>query len=162
MGESQEAEPVAAASVILLHETDAGVQIYLLRRHRKASFMSSSYVFPGGIAEEGEEDDRITAGREPFEESGVLLAAQDGSAQERERWRHALNIERAGFAEVMGDTSIDVGALTYYSHWVTPSFESRRYSAKFCLAVMPEGQTALRATSASRFVLSSEQGWIHR
>ncbi len=142
MAESQDAEPRAAASVVLLRESRAGVQIYLLRRHRNASFMSSSYVFPGGIADAGDEDDRITASRELFEESGVLLSAQDVAAKTRDAWRTALNVDKADFAKTLGDTQIDVDALTYYAHWITPSVEKRRYSAKFFFAVMPEGQVA--------------------
>ncbi len=139
---SQEVEPRRAASVILLREGPGGVQVYLLRRHRKASFMSSSYVFPGGIAEEGESDDRITAGRELFEESGVLLSATTTQASEREALRHALNVDKAAPLETLASTPIDVHALHYYSHWITPSVESRRYSATFYLAIMPQGQVA--------------------
>lgn len=142
MAESQEAEPRAAASVILLRESEAGVQVYLLRRHRKASFMSSSYVFPGGIADQGEDDDRFTAARELFEESGVLMSSSETQAADRQAWRHAVNVEKANFRETIGDTPIDVDALTYYSHWITPSVEKRRYSAKFFIATMPAGQTA--------------------
>lgn len=142
MAESQDVEPKAAASVILLRPSAAGVQIYLLRRHRKASFMSSSYVFPGGIAEDYETDDRVVAGRELFEESGVLLSGTETHATEREAWRKALNIDKADPAEVMAKAPIDVGALTYYAHWITPSVEKRRYSAKFYIAVMPENQIA--------------------
>ncbi len=142
MATSQEVEPRRAASVILLRDGDNGVQIYLLRRHRKASFMSSSYVFPGGIAEQGESDDRITAGRELFEESGVLLSATPTQASEREALRHALNVGKASPATTLAAAPIDTAALHYYSHWITPSVESRRYSAKFYLARMPEGQVA--------------------
>jgi 8-oxo-dGTP pyrophosphatase MutT (NUDIX family) len=142
VGQSQDVEPKAAASVILLREGDAGVQIYLLRRHRKASFMSSSYVFPGGIAEDFETDDRVVAGRELFEESGVLLSGKATQAADREAWRRALNVDKADPAEVMAKAPIDVESLTYYAHWITPSVEKRRYSAKFFIAVMPADQVA--------------------
>tara|TARA_R110002096_G_scaffold16898_2_gene57690 strand:- start:18676 stop:19461 length:786 start_codon:yes stop_codon:yes gene_type:complete len=142
MAESQDVEPKAAASVILLREGTAGVQIYLLRRHRKASFMSSSYVFPGGIAEDFEDDDRLVAGRELFEESGVLLSGVATEASDRDAWRHALNVDKANPAEVMAKAPIDVESLTYYAHWITPSAEKRRYSAKFFIAVMPADQVA--------------------
>lgn len=142
MAESQEAEPRAAASVILLREGNAGVEIYLLRRHRKAKFMSSSYVFPGGIADEGEDDERFTAARELFEEAGVLLSPRDVAAETRDAWRKAVNVDQADFRTTIGETPIDIESLTYYAHWITPSVEKRRYSAKFFLATMPGGQVA--------------------
>jgi 8-oxo-dGTP pyrophosphatase MutT (NUDIX family) len=54
-----------AASVILLRRAEPGFEVFLLRRHRGAAFMASSYVFPGGVAEAGE-DARATAARELF------------------------------------------------------------------------------------------------
>jgi 8-oxo-dGTP pyrophosphatase MutT (NUDIX family) len=36
--------------------------------------MSGAFVFPGGAADPGETDPRVTAARELFEEAGVLLA----------------------------------------------------------------------------------------
>ena len=70
-----------AASIILLRRqepaeaktNEAAFEVFLLRRHRGASFMASAYVFPGGAADAGE-DARTAAARELFEEAGVLLA----------------------------------------------------------------------------------------
>src|SRR3954453_15348894 len=70
-----------AASVILLREARAGFEVFFVRRHRGASFMASSYVFPGGAAEENE-DARTAAVRELFEEAGVLFARDDGRQAE--------------------------------------------------------------------------------
>src|SRR5215467_10074102 len=62
-----------AASVILLRRAKPGFEVFLLRRHKRASFMASAFVFPGGAAEPGE-DARTAAARELFEEAGILLA----------------------------------------------------------------------------------------
>src|SRR5215470_12332836 len=69
-----------AASVILLRQAEPGFEVFLLRRHRKASFMASAFVFPGGTAEAGE-DARTAAVRELFEEAGVLLAHADADLE---------------------------------------------------------------------------------
>jgi 8-oxo-dGTP pyrophosphatase MutT (NUDIX family) len=61
-----------AASVILLRPASRGFEVLFLRRHRGASFMASSYVFPGGGADPGE-DIRTTAVRELREEAAVTL-----------------------------------------------------------------------------------------
>jgi len=105
------AEPRDSAAVILVRAGAAGgLEVLLVRRHRKASFMSGAYVFPGGIAEPGEDDPRAAAARELAEEAGVTLP--------------------------------DLDCLHYFAHWITPSIEPRRYSARFYVASMPEGQSA--------------------
>jgi 8-oxo-dGTP pyrophosphatase MutT (NUDIX family) len=42
-------EPLPAATLILARELQSELQVYLLKRHAKSSFMGGSYVFPGGI-----------------------------------------------------------------------------------------------------------------
>src|SRR5579872_3815463 len=70
--------PRDAATVILLRAraSDGAAEVFLLRRHRQASFMAQAFVFPGG-ARDGAEDLRVTAARELFEEAGVLLADRE-------------------------------------------------------------------------------------
>jgi len=139
------APPREAASVILLRprgDSGGALEVFLLRRHRKASFMSSAFVFPGGAADPGENDPRVTAARELFEEAGVLLAdrplAPDRLASARARL-HA----GARFDALLGELgcALDLGAMVYLSHWVTPSIERKRFSARFFVAALPEGQT---------------------
>jgi 8-oxo-dGTP pyrophosphatase MutT (NUDIX family) len=93
--------PRDAATVVLLRDGDAGIEVYLLRRVRAMAAFGGMTVFPGGgvdpadVTEDGvpwvgpapeEWRDRLTADtdlarglvcaavRETFEESGVLLA----------------------------------------------------------------------------------------
>jgi 8-oxo-dGTP pyrophosphatase MutT (NUDIX family) len=126
----------------LLREGAGGPEVYLLRRHRKASFMASSFVFPGGIADEGETDPRATAARELFEESGILLTAEETAAADRQARRDKLNIDKAEFAETMAGLTMELDRMHYFAHWITPSVEKRRYSAQFFIAIVPEGQLA--------------------
>ena len=135
-----------AASVILLRAVKAGgFEVFLLRRRKGASFMASAYVFPGGGADEGE-DARTTAARELFEEAGILLAHDVGQGETLElpslatlRKRilagedAAANLAAAGLA-----WSTEV--LHPWSHWITPSIEAKRFSARFFLTELPTGQ----------------------
>lgn len=45
-------------------------------------------------------------------------------------------------AEEAGITLPDPAKLAYFSHWITPSFERKRFSATFFVAELPPGQTA--------------------
>jgi 8-oxo-dGTP pyrophosphatase MutT (NUDIX family) len=134
-----------AASVILVRPRRGSgeVEVFLLRRHRKASFMSSAFVFPGGVADPGEDDPRQTAARELFEEAGVLLADGPSAADRRAAWRQALHEDQARLEALLAteNLSLDLSALRYFAHWITPSAERKRFSARFYLAALPEGQT---------------------
>lgn len=135
-----------AAAVILLRESGPTYEVFLLRRRKGASFMASAFVFPGGGADEGE-DARTAAARELFEEAGVLLAKEvdEGAdtletptqAQLRKRILGGANaakvLEAAGLA-----WSTDV--LVPWAHWITPSVEAKRFSARFFVTVLPAGQ----------------------
>jgi 8-oxo-dGTP pyrophosphatase MutT (NUDIX family) len=135
-----------ASSVILLRRAPDGFEVFLLRRQHTASFMASAFVFPGGAAA-ASEDARTAAARELFEEAGVLLAkdAVDG----------AETVEAVGIAELRrrllagGDaTSLlaaeglawSTASLVPWAHWITPSIEPKRFSARFFVCELPSGQ----------------------
>ena len=133
--------------MILLRPASGGFEVFLLRRHRGASFMASSYVFPGGAAEPGE-DARTAAGRELFEEAGVLLARDSGEAnadtlemltQERLRQR-VLGGVSANDALKHAGLAWSTDTLVPWSHWITPSVETKRFSARFFVIELPIGQ----------------------
>jgi 8-oxo-dGTP pyrophosphatase MutT (NUDIX family) len=131
----------AAATVILVRPADAELEVFLLRRRKSASFMSGSYVFPGGIAEPGEDDPRTTAARELFEEAGVLLAASAVDDDDRQRLRARVLAGEPAAAVLAGaGVSFAPDALHYFAHWITPSAEPRRYDTRFFVAVLPAGQ----------------------
>lgn len=94
----------------------------------------------------------IAAIRESFEEAGVLLARHaDGApltlgdtsvARRFARHRRDVDSSRRSIAEIASeeDVRLDVGALHYFSRWVTPLGAHRRYDTRFFVALVPEGQ----------------------
>jgi 8-oxo-dGTP pyrophosphatase MutT (NUDIX family) len=94
----------------------------------------------------------VAAIRETFEEAGLLLARR-GDGTTPDLVDPALLALRRAMADRSSDVSfnawldehdliLDLGALTYLSHWVTPTAESRRYDARFFLARLPSTQVA--------------------
>ena len=89
-----------AATVVVLRDSPAGPEVFMVRRHEGTAFMGGAHVFPGGRvdAADGDADDswcdgiahaarqldglppaeavayHVAAARELFEEAGVLLA----------------------------------------------------------------------------------------
>jgi 8-oxo-dGTP pyrophosphatase MutT (NUDIX family) len=101
-GAASPARPRDAATVALVRDTDAGPEVYLLRRVTSMAFAAGMHVFPGGGVDERDDDPTLgwvgpaapwwaerlscpvglaralvcAAVRETFEESGVLLAGE--------------------------------------------------------------------------------------
>ena len=93
----------------------------------------------------------IAACRETFEESGVLLARPRGGGH----WgaarlarvtarRVAASADATEFARMLvaEDLVLDVERLVYWSHWITPAFESRRFDTRFFALTVPPDQEA--------------------
>jgi 8-oxo-dGTP pyrophosphatase MutT (NUDIX family) len=113
--ESVPSAAAPAASVILLRDTEHGLETYLLHRHAMMPFAASMAVFPGGRvdptdAEGGLDPIRRCAVRETAEETGVVLEDAD---------------------------------LIPWAHWITPEIEPRRYDTWFFVAVIPSDQEAV-------------------
>jgi len=138
-----------AASVILLRRAPGGpngFEIFFVRRHRGSSFMASAYVFPGGAAEEGE-DARTAAARELFEEAGVLLARDAGAQSETLESPSQEHLRKRILGGVPAQAALAAAGLAWstdmlvpWSHWITPSVEKKRFSARFFVTELPAGQ----------------------
>lgn len=92
----------------------------------------------------------LAAVRELFEESGILLALTASGASVHtapsglEEWRRQL---MAGEADFYGDLRkrgwrLDLAAIDYFDHWVTPNYVPIRFDTRFFSVRMPEGATA--------------------
>ena len=131
----------------MLRRAGDAFEVFLLRRRKGASFMANAFVFPGGGAEPGE-DARTTAARELFEEAGVLLARDRTDAEsdtleppsrERVRKRMLDGASAEGVLRLSG-LAWATDALVPWSHWITPSLEPKRFSARFFVTEQPPGQ----------------------
>lgn len=157
--------PRDAATVILVRDAsdgDDGIELFFVKRRADVRFMGGAFVFPGGKldpedsspaiitdlddeacrARLSENDNRnaralhVAAARECLEESGVLLSNDAVSAEAIESARHALDVDKRGFAEVLAERSatLALSKLVAFARWVTPRGETRRFDARFFLA----------------------------
>jgi glyoxylase-like metal-dependent hydrolase (beta-lactamase superfamily II)/8-oxo-dGTP pyrophosphatase MutT (NUDIX family) len=87
---------------------------------------------------------RVTAVREIFEETGVLIArgAESLSAERRAAMRDELHSGQASFKELLEreGLALDANLLVEAPRWVTPATSPRRYNTRFFAAWLPEGQ----------------------
>jgi 8-oxo-dGTP pyrophosphatase MutT (NUDIX family) len=89
--------PRPAATLLLLRDGAAGLEVLMTARHEESGFAAGALVFPGGKLDDADAalrpycagakalDDaalgfRVAAIRETFEECGILLARHRGAA----------------------------------------------------------------------------------
>ncbi len=96
----------------------------------------------------------VAAIRECFEEAGVLLAydragalldfGAPGLEPRYKVLRDQLNAGTVSIQEIAQQESLRLATdrIAYWSHWITPLGESRRYDTRFFVARAPEGQVA--------------------
>jgi 8-oxo-dGTP pyrophosphatase MutT (NUDIX family) len=100
----------------------------------------------------------IAALRELFEEAGILLAldrsrqrmSAPSDLKNRLAEKHSRLLSSAlGFADVLESEGLfcDLSALAHFSHWQTPEQVALRFNTHFFLAVVPEDQSPLPASS---------------
>lgn len=162
-----------AATIAVVRDGKHGLEAFLMRRQASMKFAAGMYVFPGGSVHEADYDDVawvgpaadvwakhfsctpdlahalvVSAVRETFEETGVLLAGPDGDlvladTTELDEFRAALEDEHITFADFLKEQRLVLRAdlIGPWAHWITPAFEPRRYDTRFFVAKLPEGQT---------------------
>jgi 8-oxo-dGTP pyrophosphatase MutT (NUDIX family) len=145
-GDAAEVPPVPAASVILLR--DSPLEVLMIRRHSKSSFVPDAWVFPGGVVERADHDlgdgtdlgvMRVGAARELFEESGIWLGAPLADADEKRRKLLAGEIT---FASLFAESPPDLTNLVWTSRWITPVGVPKRFDTYFFLAAVDRNTVA--------------------
>ena len=108
--------------------------------------------------------------RELFEEAGLLIACDENGesvvvsselASRLVEHRAAMNARFAHLEDLLEELSwrLDVRAMEYLAHWVTPVGPPRRYDTRFFVVAAPAGQVAAHdegETVAARWVSPRE------
>ncbi|HEX3432287.1 MAG TPA: hypothetical protein VHT03_15540 [Rhizomicrobium sp.] len=163
-------EPVPAATILLLRDSDAGLEVFMVRRHHEIEFAAGALVFPGGKAAPDDFDPALidfadgiagwkgdlraaaaAAIREGFEEAGVLLARDnttEGLVSEMrlaqlEGYRERIEKGETSLVAMLRDEQLRLACdeIVHFAHWVTPKHMPRRYDTHFFLARAPIGHS---------------------
>jgi 8-oxo-dGTP pyrophosphatase MutT (NUDIX family) len=156
--------PRPAASVLLVRDRPAGIEVFMATRHGKSSFMPGVLVFPGGAVDPDDSHPalapaqtmhdsvwRVAAIRETFEEAGFLLARPRGGegvlgaeqlARLRDAYRTRLCRGEVAFSTMMAEEGLEpaLDLMIPFGHWTTPNLRSKRFDTMFYLAPAPDGQ----------------------
>jgi ribonuclease/clavin/mitogillin len=170
--EKPPAEPRDAAAMVLLRDPE-DPKVLWVRRARTLAFMAGYHAFPGGQrdledetvpilsnppsapmteAPGSEVEDRqdlplrVTAIRELFEETGILVArgVERLSADRLAALRQELLAGATSFGDLLTREGVflDAGMVDRAPRWVTPPSQPRRYDTRFYVAWLPAGQEA--------------------
>jgi len=162
-----------ASTILLLRDGAPGLEVFMVKRHHQIDFASGALVFPGGKLAKGDLDPALRGlcdgaegfaepemfaaaacgVREAFEESGILLARAQGSADligrdqalALEPWRARLDKGEIGLADFLREHRLRLALdrLHLFARWVTPKMMPKRFDTFFFLAAAPPDQIGL-------------------
>ncbi len=104
-----------AATVVLLRDGAAGLEVLLARRSSSLKFHGGAWVFPGG---------RIDPADYADDPTDLVAAARRGAAREAK--------EEAGL-------DVDPDALVHLSNWTTPEISPKRFATWFFIGPVAGG-----------------------
>jgi 8-oxo-dGTP pyrophosphatase MutT (NUDIX family) len=165
------AKPLPSATVLLLRDGSAGLEVFMVVRHHQIDFASGALVFPGGKVDKTDADAslrgrcrgaeafdgaalelRIAAIREAFEECGVLLAYPRGGTmlvpgtrlQALFAYREQLEKKTITIADMLRQEDLELACdrLVPFAHWITPKPLPKRFDTYFFLVTAPPDQLA--------------------
>lgn len=99
-----------AATVILLRDSEPGIEVLMVRRNSQLAFHGGAWVFPGGRIDEAD-----------YERSGTRDA------------RETARIAAAREAREEAGVEIDASSLVMLSRWITPENVFKRFDTWFLL-----------------------------
>jgi len=173
MTKSPPPEPRLSATILLLRNAVPQPEVLMVKRHYEIDFAAGALVFPGGKAAPADassdwddwtdgdfgpvqQDARIAAIREAYEESGLLIARHCSArgpgatlvgaeiAEKLSPHRSAVDRGEMSFLALMQehDLVLALDSLVHFGHWITPVMMPKRFDTHFYLAPAPEWQIA--------------------
>ena len=166
-----QAPPIPSATVLVVRDGVAGLEVFMLVRNRQVDFASGALVFPGGkvdvqdsnaawrelapvTAPHPELSYWVAALRETFEETGLLLADRVATGAPIEAARAIALTASSQMAVAEGARAFDdliaveglrlaTERMVPFAHWITPVTMPKRFDTHFFLAETPAGQVAV-------------------
>jgi len=159
-------------------DDDCEFEVLMAKRHENARFMSEHHVFPGGSIDEqdytkeskarlvGIDNDVIyklknickdpsilwiTAMRELFEETGILIAANETgnsiskieeNANKLKKYQKSLQKKQKTMTDILSSENLYYAAsnLKYFGRLITPELSPIRFDTQFFLCEFPHDQ----------------------
>ncbi|KAF8330514.1 hypothetical protein F5887DRAFT_895542 [Amanita rubescens] len=153
----QPEHPRLSASLVILNHRN---EVLLVHRNPKSRAYGGVHVFPGGNYDSQDASLEVTAIRETFEETGLLLASPEhsGSAIPESEWdkaRHAVHGQELSFGDFLNKYKLKpaVDSLLPFTDWTTPEYAQRRFCTRFFV-------TFLHASYSSRFSTGTKQDFL--
>jgi 8-oxo-dGTP pyrophosphatase MutT (NUDIX family) len=171
-GDRNDMPALASASVILLRDGAAGLEVFLVKRHGLSDVLGGAHVFPGGKVDREDAElvpqlDRdaqalhaalgeteldptgaaalhVAAIRELLEETGVLFAHVEPE-RARDLWRQLREGPRFSELAATHGLRLATQGLAPWSRWITPlvgGVVRKRFDTRFFVAALPAGQVA--------------------
>lgn len=160
------AEPLDAASLIVLRSANRGFEVFCVERAKGSRFLGGAIVFPGGRVEADDRSEAwrevcrspgdvplafasveehaalsIAACRETLEEAEILFAdgAEAAAAHTARTAIESGSSLRSWLRQAR--LQLDLDKLHPFGRWITPTSEPRRFDTRFFVAVLPPGQS---------------------
>ncbi len=123
--------PRDAATVVLVHDTEQGIEVFVQRRVRTMAFAAGMYVFPGGAVEPGDRQaaKHLASTHRANDVAPSPLIVIDGEVGTDTLAARVAAVRET--AEEAGFRLRDPQDLRYIAHWVTPVVEERRFDTRF-------------------------------
>ena len=162
--------PIKPAATVIVMRSAPELEVLMVQRSNSGMF-ANALVFPGGMLEEDDEAAdwlprlkghaeltaferslRISAIREVWEETGILLCDPDGACPAAQP-----SNEPGAFRQIVEqfDLTLDLSAVQPFSNWITPPGAPKRYDTHFFLA-----QFHGKAEGASDGVETTHLKWL--
>ncbi|KAH9928172.1 NUDIX domain-containing protein [Fomitopsis serialis] len=137
MSSKAPSSPRQSASVIIVNPQN---EVLLVQRNPKSQSFAGAHVFPGGNYDQKQDDSvGMTAIREVFEETGLLLASKVAgtgsgpSDAETDHAREEIHSQRQLFRDFLSEHGLeaDLSSLWPFTQWITPPTIPRRFHTQF-------------------------------